>query len=277
MIMVAANTFAQENGLNPIYSVNVTDLQYRVVEKKTTVGSVLGNIVEAVAGQASDNNHAEMVPAVNAAVKSAIGKVRRLSIADNSQGGNYEMTGEITRISTTTKVRTIENKDSKGKVTKKNVTEYESSVSVVVNLTNMSTGEVHTNTFNGSASIYDGAKTESSALNIAISEMRGRIINYYNSMFPLKANIIERGEEKKDKAKEMYIDLGSRNGLYKGQRFTVYVVGMVANRETRSKVGRLKVTEVSGQDITLCKVTSGGKDIKKAFDDGKSLLVVNED
>lgn len=277
MIMAAANSFAQENGLNPIYSVNVADMQYRVVEKKTTVGSVLGTIAEAVAGQASDNNHAEMVPAVNAAVKSAIGKVRRLTIADNSQGGNYELTGEITRISTTTKVRTIESKDSKGNVTKRNVNEYESAVSVVVNLTNMSTGEVHTNTFNGSAGIYDYAKTESAALNIAINEMRGRIINYYNSMFPLMANIIERGTEKKDKAKEMYIDLGSANGLYKGQRFTVYVVGKVANREIRSKVGRLKVSEVSGDDISLCKVTSGGKDIKKAFDDGRSLLVVNED
>lgn len=277
MVMAAADSFAQENGLNPIYTVNVADLQYRVVEKKATVGSVLGTIAEAVAGQASDNSHEEMVPAVNAAVKSAVGKVRRLSIADDSQGGNYEMTGEVTRITTTTNVRTIEEKDSKGKVTKRNVNDYESSVSVSINLTNMSTGEVHTNTFSGSTSFYDYAKTENEALTMAINNMRGKIINYYNTMFPLMANIIERGAEKKDKAKEMYIDLGSANGLYKGQRFTVYVVGKVANRETRSKVGRLKVSEVSGDDISLCKVASGGKDIKKAFDDGKSLLVVSED
>lgn len=276
MLLCTVSISAQDNGLNPVFPVNVHDLQYNIVEKKTTVSSVLGTVAEAVAGQTTDNSHEDMVPAVNAAVKSAIGGVRRLSPSD-ADGAAFDLSGEVTRISSTTKVRTVEEKDSKGKVTKRNVNEYEGTVSIALILKDLNSGEVRTNTFSGAVGWADNPHSENEALTICINTIRRKIVNYYNSMFPLSANIIERGDEKKDKAKEMYIDLGSVSGTFKGQRFAVYEVGQVAGRETRSKVGRLKVSVVAGDDISLCKVTSGGKDIKKAFDSGKQLVVVSEE
>lgn len=277
LLMIVTGIHAQDNGLNPVFTVSVNDLQYNIAEKKASVGSVLGTIAEAVAGQSSDNDHQDMVPAVNAAVKSAVAGVRRLSAVENTDSADFCLSGEVTRISTTTKVRTIEEKDSKGKVVKRNVNEYEGTVSVSLTLKNQTTGEVNTNTFSGSAGWLDDARTENDALTLSVNEMKKKIIKYFNAMFPLSANIIERGNEKKDKAKEMYIDLGSYAGTYKGQRFSVYLIGTVAGRETRKKVGRLKVTEIMGDDISLCKVTSGGKDIKSSFDAGENLLVISEE
>ena len=60
-------------------------------------------------------------------------------------------------------------------------------------------------------------------------------------------------------------------------RFTVYVLGNVAGRETKKEIGRLKVNEVLGEDISLCKVQKGGKDIKAALDEGKQVVAISTD
>lgn len=270
--------FAQDNGLNPIFNVNIHDLQYTAPQKKTTVGSVLGTIASAAAGQTNDTDHSDKIPAVSAAVKSAVGKVRRFSTVDETAAEvHYDLTGEVTKIVTTTQTRTVEEKDSKGKTHKRVVTDYGADIAVSLTLTNLSTAEKLTRTFKGSADWLETAESESKAIDIALGKISRNIRSYFNSTFPLTANIVERGNEKKDKTKEVYIDLGSYIGAYKGMHFSVYVVGSVAGRETRQRIGKLKVTEVMGDDITLCKVQSGGKEIKAAIDGGKNLLVVSED
>ena len=107
--------------------------------------------------------------------------------------------------------------------------------------------------------------------------MKGKIASYYNAKFPTHANIVERGAEKKDKQKELYIDVGSTVRTYEGQHFYIYVVGTVAGRETKKEVGRVKVGEVLGEDISLCKVQKGGKDIKAALDEGKQVVAISAD
>lgn len=270
--------FAQDNGLNPIFNVNVHDLTYNVPEKKASVGNVLGTIASAVAGQTTDTDHSDKLPAINAAVKSALSSVRRLSPVDSTAAEiHYDLVGEVTKVATTTQSRTVEDKDSKGKVHKRVVTDYAADITVSLTLTNRATAEKLTRNFTGSADWLSGAESETSAINIALKKVSRAVANYFNASFPLTANIVERGTEKKDKTKEVYIDLGSYIGAYKGMHFSVYVIGSVAGRETRSRIGKLKVTDVLGDDISLCKVQSGGKDIKKAIDDAKTLLVVSED
>jgi hypothetical protein len=39
----------------------------------------------------------------------------------------------------------------------------------------------------------------------------------------------------------------------------------------------VKVSEVLGDDISLCKVKKGGKDIKAAFDEGKQMVAISAD
>ena len=73
----------------------------------------------------------------------------------------------------------------------------------------------------------------------------------------------------------MYIDLGSSEGAYKGLHMGVFIVKTIAGREARQQIGKLKVETVLGDDISLCKVQSGGKEIKKAIEAGEQLLVIS--
>ena len=57
----------------------------------------------------------------------------------------------------------------------------------------------------------------------------------------------------------------------------VYEVKTIAGREAKSQIGKLRIEEVEGDDISLCKVQSGGKDIKAAIDAGEQLLVISID
>ena len=91
--------------------------------------------------------------------------------------------------------------------------------------------------------------------------------------YPLRANIVEGAREKKDKQKEVYIDLGNHNGVYEGLHFGVYLEKQVAGKIAERQIGKLKIIEVQGPDISLCKVQSGGRDIKAAIDAGQNIVV----
>lgn len=278
-VCMAAN--AQDNGLNPVYKVVVGDLEYKVqtatTQTKPKVGMLIGKIVQANSGITTNNDHSEQVMAVSDAVKSGISNVRRLETTDGlADAPDYDIAGEITNISTTTKEKVSETKDSNGKVEKKKTYEYTGHIGVTLNMRETGTGKITTKTF--SVSDNSEGTSENSVLTVCINRLRDRVANYYNSMFPLRANIIERGSanKKETKIKEAYIDLGANASLYEGQVFTVYVVGIVAGRETHKEIGKLRVKEVQGDDISLCRVSSGGKDILEALNAKKSLLVVSE-
>lgn len=92
-----------------------------------------------------------------------------------------------------------------------------------------------------------------------------------------RASVLEGARDKKDKQKEVYIDLGAREGAYKGLHMGVYTVKTVAGKEAKKQIGKLKIEEVQGDDISLCKVQSGGRDIKSALDNGETLVIETTD
>ena len=59
--------------------------------------------------------------------------------------------------------------------------------------------------------------------------------------------------------------------------FDIFIIGQVAGRETRKHIGRIRVRETLGDDISLCKVQKGGKDIKAAFDNGDAIVAISTD
>ena len=97
-------------------------------------------------------------------------------------------------------------------------------------------------------------------------------INYISITRELKVT-----SDKKDKQKELYIDLGTAHGLQEGVHFDVYAIGSIGGKETRKEIGRLKVKSIEGDEVSLCKVTSGGKDIKAAIDAQQQLLIISTD
>ena len=92
-------------------------------------------------------------------------------------------------------------------------------------------------------------------------------------MYPLTCEIIERGGIKNDKQKQVYIDLGSAQGLQEGQTFAIYVKKMIGGKEARQQVARLRVKKIEGEEVSFCKVLSGGRDLKAALDEDLDLIV----
>ena len=279
-VLTTANVSAQDNGLNPVYKVLLGDITYQKneVKKKVTVGKVLSVMADVVEGRVTDINNEEYIPLARNRVMEGLTHVRRLQVVDDSEAtdARYQVTAVLTDISATRKVKTYDRKDSKGREYTEMKTYYGAIASVAINFTNLKTGEVTTSTLSGRCSEYSLAKSADEAIRTALYELADNIYEYYNECYPIRANIIERGTEKKDKTKELYIDVGSRF-IGEDTHFNVYVVGQVAGRETRKQIGRIRVRETLGEDISLCKVQKGGKDIKVAFDNGDAIVAISTD
>lgn len=266
---------AQER--NAVFTVRVNDLNYAVQQSKANAGKVIGTVLEALAGESTNTDNSLFAPAVSSAVRSGISDVRRLASLASGDGAQFDLSGDITSIVTHTSSRTVERKDSKGKVYKELVNNYEASIGVTLTLTELATGQQWTNSFSANTVWYEGPTSEAQAFEMAADRLKGEITKAYNTMFPLVAEIVEGGASKKDKQKDVYIDLGEAEGVKKGMHFEVFQLSSVAGHETRKHLGKLKVEETMGDDISRCKVEKGSKEIKAAIDGGETLLVTSID
>ena len=279
-VLSAVGVSAQDNGLNPVYKVQLTDITYQKneVKKKVTVGKVLSVMADVVEGRVTDINNEEYIPLARNRVMEGLTHVRRLQVVEDSEASDakYQVSAVLTDIAATRKVKAYDRKDSKGREYTETKTYYGAIASVALHFTNLQTGEVTTSTLSGRCSEYSLARSADEAIRSALDELSDNIYEYYNECYPIRANIIERGIEKKDKTKELYIDVGSRF-IGEDIHFDVFVVGQVAGRETRKQIGRIRVRETLGDDISLCKVQKGGKEIKAAFDRGDAIVAISTD
>ena len=110
-----------------------------------------------------------------------------------------------------------------------------------------------------------------------ISGLSGAHRFRYNDGLLRLSDIIEAGAVKKDKQKQVYIDLGSSEGAYEGLHMGVYQVKTIRGKEARIEVGKLKIDDVEGDEISRCKVQSGAKEIKSLLEAGESLVVISID
>ncbi len=279
-VLSAVGVSAQDNGLNPVYKVQLTDITYQKneVKKKVTVGKVLSVMADVVEGRVTDINNEEYIPLARNRVMEGLTHVRRLQVVEDSEASDakYQVSAVLTDIAATRKVKAYDRKDSKGREYTETKTYYGAIASVALHFTNLQTGEVTTSTLSGRCSEYSLARSADEAIRSALDELSDNIYEYYNECYPIRANIIERGIEKKDKTKELYIDVGSRF-IGEDIHFDVFVVGQVAGRETRKQIGRIRVRETLGDDISLCKVQKGGKEIKAAFDRDDAIVAISTD
>lgn len=149
-------------------------------------------------------------------------------------------------------------------------------VTAFINLTDQKTGEVVANkqvsgwVWAGTFSTFDAAK------NAAIQNLYVDVVNSLNRWYPLRGHMLEKGFQKgkKQKLKEIYIDLGNVNGLGTGYTCDIYTVRRIAGRIARKYIGGGKVVEVLGDDISTVQLNNKGSDyIKEAFDNGAEIAV----
>lgn len=272
----------QEEDRNAVFKVAIGEFSYTPKQQKENVGSVLGAVGEALLLGKTTQRHDNYNEAVRASIVKGISGVRRFNAIDGAfQEGEVQegmkalyVDGTILNVSTATQIET--HTDSKKKTY--TTTYYKATIGVTVNVKDATNDFViNSQTFNVSDYDLSWVETTEGAINNALSVLSGQITRFYNRFFPLNAFIIERGNEKKDKQQEVYIDLGGQHGAYSGMHLTVYSVKTIAGRYARKELGKLKIKDVMGDDISLCKVTSGGKNIKAALDEEQTVVAVTTD
>ena len=272
--------FGQE-GRNQVYRITLGNVQYAHHNEKMSAGEAVGKVLTGVlTGQTSVQATKYEEDVKNAIIKGLSAAYRfryddsLTPLSQDIREGSLIVDVNITNIQAKSSTHTW--KDTKGKI---QVSTYYTGVAeAVLALKDMKTGDVIINqTVKGQGTTSSNFSTTDQAVRDALNRLSNRVTICLNQYKPLRANIIEGSTAKKDKQKEVYIDLGSNEGAFVGLHMGVYLVKTVAGREAKSQIGKLKIEAVEGDDISRCKVQSGGKDIKAAIDEGEQLQVISID
>lgn len=272
------SAMAQE-GRNDKITIGMNSLSYTVKEQKTTLGKVLDALLT---GEVTTNQE-KYQDAVRAAIVKGMSQAHRISVIDGQlsadeakRPGACYIDGTVSNISTTSKTE-VEYIDKEKKKTRTK-TYYKALIGVTLHIKDAKDDAVVASpTFNVTEMDLSWIESADGAMIKALERLSYYVTRYSNSWLPLRANVLEGARDKKDKQKEVYIDLGEREGAYAGLHMGVYTVKMVAGKEAKKQIGKLKIEEVQGDDISLCKVQSGGKDIKAALDAGETLVIQTTD
>ena len=272
--MTVAN--AQNEADNMLQNVSVMELDYMIKEApKSELGTVVGAVLDVLADQTTSEEPGYS-DALRASVIMALSNVRRFTVTDGRQVApndetNIIVDGTINYISITRELKLASNKKDK-------IPQFYAQIGLTLNMKDAVTNNViNSQVFEVNKSGWSWVNSNDTAIKNALETLRKKVEKYYNIAFPYTARVLERGVEKKDKQKELYIDLGAAHGLQEGTHFNVYVIGSIGGKETRKQIGRLKVKSVEGDEVSLCKVSSGGKDIKAAIDAEQKLLIISTD
>ena len=280
-VLCCAMTVFAQSDRNRTYRITLNNVQYAHHDEKMSAGDAVGKILTgALTGQTSVQATEYEDDVKNAIIKGLSGAYRfryndgLLQLDDVVEDGNLVVDAIITNIKANSSSRTWKDKNDKTQVS----TTYTGMAEVMLTLKDAKTHEIVANpSFNGQGTAGSSYSTSDKAIQDALNRLSNRITVWLNNYRPLRANILEGTAAKKDKQKEVYIDLGSNEGAFVGLHMGVYEVKTVAGREAKSQIGKLKIEAVEGGDISRCKVQSGGKDIKAAIDGGQQLQVISID
>ena len=99
--------------------------------------------------------------------------------------------------------------------------------------------------------------------------------DFVNENFKIQGTIVQVESTKKDKAQTVYVDLGTKRGIQKGQKFTVYIEMDIAGELSLKEIGRLNVKEVLSGTRSLCSVSKGGEEIMRATKEERKLIIIS--
>ncbi len=112
--------------------------------------------------------------------------------------------------------------------------------------------------------------TADEAITNGLSYVKSDMKKFVDENFKING-IIEPGDyelnKKGNKMKTCYINLGSDNGIKKGQLFDVQKTEIVLGRESTDIIGSLKVVEVTAGDLSKCEVEADGDKILEAMNE----------
>lgn len=274
-----STSYAQEDR-NPIYVIVLENVQYAHSNEKQSTGESVHKIMTALATGKTAEQLPQYEKDVIAGIVQGLSGARRYRFAeeflpeDSVQEGNVAVDALITNIYGKSETRTSTDKKGNTSVT----TTYDVLVEARLTFKDLKTGRVmNTQSFDSRDNLFTSSSSQDQAFRHAINSMIRSITRWLNKQQPLQANVTEGAKVKKDKQKEVNIDLGSREGAVAGMHFEVYLTKTIEGKETRQKIGKLKIETVEGDNISRCKVQRGAKEIKDALDAGDELKVISID
>lgn len=277
------STAKAQESRNKVHDLFLNDIVYahqQDKEEKLSTGEVVEKVLDALATGGNMVQETKHYDDVKNAVIMGLSKAKRFNLndrdvtpADTLDPENRLVDIFVANVISESKLETY----GKGK-DKKTYYHYKARVEVMLTFKDVVTGQVKlTHNFSESSSGSSSYYTKEKVISNAIGYLVNDIAKFMNKLTPFEATILEGGKFKKDKQQEVYIDFGTAEGAEKGMQFDVFSVRLIAGREAKTKVGKIKIIEVQGEEISLCKVTSGEKEIKAALDANQELVLVSKE
>lgn len=284
ILLSCLSVFSQDER-NPIITASMNKLEYSHKTPDRRAGAVIGEIATAVLTGQTTKEMEGYQDAVRSAIIKGMSDAYRLRVVDGlltkdevESPGSIYVDANLANITTTTKNEVVEYEEKKkdGEKVKKTRTDvyYRALLSVTLHVKDAMTDVVLASpSFSITESDMSWVNSAQKALDNAMARLSRLVTKYFDKMYPLTCQIIDRGGIKKDKQKQVYIDLGAAHGLKLGQTLAIYTTRLIGGKEARNQVARLRVKEIEGDEVSLCKVLSGGRDLKTALDEGLELIV----
>lgn len=259
---IAMTGFAQAN--KPVVSVE----PFTGTSVNQTVITSVRNKVLSALQQAGRVN---VVDLNNQAALDAEAERRKNEMAMNDAGRVGDMTqlmsngllkGNIDNMTCTSKT-------SKGYDGKMHTT-YSATLKYTLTLVNSENGTVISQkNFESYGSGNTDAEAIQSAVDVKVTPVKQFILNAY----AVGGKVLAADEADAKKVKTVYIDLGSDDGLSKGQKLEVFKEVDIAGAKSRKLIGEIQVQEVMSGNRALCKVSKGGDVILKELEAGTNLPI----
>lgn len=125
----------------------------------------------------------------------------------------------------------------------------------------------------GSASGKDASQF--AALEHALLNVPFKMRQFVENHFKVYGSILRVAKDNGRKAKTVYINLGYDDPIKEGLRLDVVEDGTLDGNYIEKKIGEVRIDQIMGPKISLCKVYRGGNDILRALNGGQSLRLVS--
>lgn len=278
LLVLASGAYAQDDDdRNAVFVASLNSMTYTPKEESNKVGAVIGEIAAAVLSGTSSRQQPSYEPAVRAAIVRGMSDSFRLRAVDGPLTEEekespyaFYVDATVSNISSATKTET-QTYEEKGEKKTRTRTYYRGEIGVTLLVKNAADDSVvDSPVFNISA--YDSSwfETVQGAMNSALKVLSRDICRYFDAMLPLTGTLLELN------GKEAYIDLGFTHGIGKGQVLQVFAIREIAGKTARKQIAKLKVKSVEGDEISLCKVSAGAKDLQAAVAAGAEIVIVTK-
>jgi len=248
--VVAVENFANNGNMPDAF---VRQVRAKVMESLTNTGRI--EVADVAAQNAVNSEKERRKRGLNMSDERNVTDVGALN-------ANYILSGAVNSYACTRR----QEKNYKGEIVQYYTVDFSYTLKLIDPATSVSKSN-NTYTVNGRGD------TDDLAMISALNNAGGNFKDFIEANFALSGTIVQVYKANKDntKAEKVYIDLGTSNGIQKGQKIDVYAVIDVAGEKANKIIGELKAEEVTSATRTLCKVTKGGQEINQAMSSGQQI------